>query len=135
VAKGWKAKGLLKPLWLTLPGKREELAERTEILPQTLSGYNSGKLLLGLKNGRKIAAVFKITLLELGRPIGDADEHDQTLLDRLQEVEGQLAAERERFDAFVQATTERLAILEEDLEPPVQRSTRRTAATKKGASK
>lgn len=83
--KGWKAAGLLQPLWGSVGG-RERLAEITGINTSTLSGINTGRLNLGPGNARKIAAALEVSVLELGAPIEAADEAGQTLLDRLLEL-------------------------------------------------
>lgn len=84
---GWSAKGLLKPLWDELPGKRDELAAVTGIRGTTLSAYNSGARPLGLANARRISAALDVTLLELGAPLDQADWADRTLLGHLRQLE------------------------------------------------
>lgn len=81
--RGWDAKGLLRPLWERLPGKRDELAVVTGIRGGTLSSYNSGKRLLGQKNARLIANALGVSLEELGAP---PNEEPQSIGDRLREL-------------------------------------------------
>jgi len=93
--KGWNAKGLLKPLWSRLEGKRDELARMTGIGGGVLSAYNSGKRPLGIANARRIAAALGVTVEELGGPAEPGVE--LALADRLRALEAaQIAAEVER---------------------------------------
>jgi transcriptional regulator with XRE-family HTH domain len=96
VATSWDATGRLAPIWKKVGG-RDKLADRTGIQAPTLSGYNTGRLPLGERNARKIAAALEVSLLELGAPEATADDPASlTLVDRLTElVEGaQLMAAR-----------------------------------------
>lgn len=70
--KGWDARGRLKPLW-KLVGGRDELAALTGILGPTLSGYNSGRLRLGIDNATRIvdaltAKGHEVSLRDVGSP-------------------------------------------------------------------
>lgn len=85
---GWSAQGLLEPLWKEIGG-RDELARRTGILGQTLSGYNTGKRPLGLINGRKIASALGVSLAELGGPLEGDDPRSQMVGSRLERLEEQ----------------------------------------------
>lgn len=89
--KGWDARGRLAPLWRELPGKRDELAERSGVKGPTLSAYNSGKRPLGYGNARKIAQALGVSLLDLGAPEATADEEYQTIDLRLELLAAQLA--------------------------------------------
>lgn len=94
---GWKAKGVLRPLWEQLPGKREQLAELTRISATELSSYNSGKKNLGLRNAKRIIAGFAekdivVSLVELGGPLDPDDPIGKRLADRLREIEDRVAA-------------------------------------------
>ena len=71
--KGWEARGLLKPLWGRVGG-RDRLAELTGIQPSTISGYNAGRLPLGMANARKIAAALGVTVADLGAPDQNGQE-------------------------------------------------------------
>ena len=95
--RGWDAAGLLAPLWDAVGG-RDGLARATGIQPATISGYNTGRLRLGLENARKIIAVLakrkvQIGLADLGAPervLVGVD--DRRVVDRLQQVEVKLGA-------------------------------------------
>jgi transcriptional regulator with XRE-family HTH domain len=93
VERGWNAKGLLRPHWERLPGKRDELARLTGIGPQTLSGYNSGQRRLGIGNAQRIAEALGITVLDLGAPTtAQVAERSAVVLDRLETLEARQAA-------------------------------------------
>lgn len=66
--RGWSAKGRLEPLWSRLKGRRDELADLTGIRGTMLSGYNSGKLKLGMRNAVKIADALGVSVYDLGAP-------------------------------------------------------------------
>lgn len=90
--RGWDASGLLEGLWGRIGG-RDRLAELTGIQPGTLSGYNTGRLPLGLANARKIAAALEVSVLDLGAPEEAAvTRRDRRVIDRLREVEAALQA-------------------------------------------
>lgn len=65
--KGWNATGRLSAHWNRVGG-RDGLAAATGITGSTLSGYNSGKRLLGEKNARVIAMALGVTIFDLGAP-------------------------------------------------------------------
>jgi transcriptional regulator with XRE-family HTH domain len=89
VDKGWNAQGLIEPLWRRLkPPLRETLAEMTGIQPGTLSGYNTGRLPLGMPNAQKIASALGISVYDLGAP-GPLQETFAT------SIMGQIVAELE----------------------------------------
>ena len=66
--RGWDATGLLKPLWKRAGLTRDKLAKETGILGGTLSGYNSGRLSLGMANAQRIASALDVTVEDLGAP-------------------------------------------------------------------
>jgi transcriptional regulator with XRE-family HTH domain len=92
MAEGWDAAGRLEPLWGRVGG-RDKLAKLTGIQPGTLSSYNSGKRGLGEKNARRIAAVLKVSIFDLGAPEAAAStRRERRVVDRLREVEAALEA-------------------------------------------
>ena len=82
---GWKAKGLLKPLWLA-HGGRKKVAGDAGISEGHLSKVNAGKAKLGLTVATKVASVTGVSVLELGAPVEQADAAGETLLSRLEEL-------------------------------------------------
>jgi len=105
VTAGWNAKGLLEPLWGKVGG-RDELAKLTGIQRGTLSGYNTGRLKLGLKNGPRIAEALKVTLYDLGAPEeADNSPQAQTIRDQL----ANLIRRHEELEALVTEGFARLA--------------------------
>jgi transcriptional regulator with XRE-family HTH domain len=84
--RGWKATGLLKPLWGRVGG-RDGLAARTGIVAANLSGYNTGRLRLGLANAERIAQALQVTIYDLGAPASvDSPGASTSVLDHLEEV-------------------------------------------------
>lgn len=79
--KGWNAKGCLTPLYKKHGGVAE-LAERTGIVRQTLGGYNTGRLPLGIENAQRIADAADVTLEDLGYPsdLNEASRAIRTLV-------------------------------------------------------
>src|SRR4051812_43030046 len=66
---GWKAKGLLKPLWTTLdPPIARQLAELSGVNEKTLYGVNTGRRTLGYDAAEKIPRALGISLYDLGAP-------------------------------------------------------------------
>ena len=94
--KGWKAKGLLKPLWQTYPGKRDGLAVAVGSTGGNLSGINSGRLRLGRDLGQRLADELGVSLLELGAPLEAVDARGLTLVSRLEALADQVAESVER---------------------------------------
>lgn len=86
--KGWKATGLLEAVWARIGG-RDELARLTGIQAGTLSGYNTGRLRLGIANARRIAdAIPGVTVFDLGAPEeAAATREERRVIDRLRELE------------------------------------------------
>lgn len=81
---GWPAKDLLKPLWRA-HGGRKAVAKEAGVSEGHLSKVNAGKTNLGLEVAQKFASVVGVSLLELGAPLGEAqDPASLTLLDRLE---------------------------------------------------
>lgn len=88
--RGWYATGRLELLWGSVGG-RDKLGALTGIQPGTLSGYNTGRLRLGLANAEKIAAALDCTLEDLGQPvIGDRSVPAQIRQAVREELEGAL---------------------------------------------
>jgi transcriptional regulator with XRE-family HTH domain len=99
VQKGWKATGLLEPLWGKVGG-RDELARKTGINPATLSGVNTGRLNLGRANAERIAQVLEVSLVELGAPEGEADDvRSQSLVDLLGDLRAVVDAQQKTIDS------------------------------------
>jgi transcriptional regulator with XRE-family HTH domain len=66
-----------------------QLEEATQIGHSTMSGYWSGRLTLGLGNARKIAAVLKVDLSELGyqeNPAAPAQVEVSRLIAQVEDV-------------------------------------------------
>jgi DNA-binding transcriptional regulator YdaS (Cro superfamily) len=103
VQKGWKAKGLIRPLWHRV-GSRERLSELTGINTATLSGMNSGRLNLGPANAATLAAALDVTPEDLGRPPGWADD-EEILGIRLEELATKLAVADEKQAALTRRVT------------------------------
>lgn len=94
----WDATGRLAALWGRVGG-RDNLADLTGIAPTTLSGYNQGRRKLGLRNGERIADALQVTIFDLGAPTtAQAAEQAATLLDRVEVLEGGLAAALREID-------------------------------------
>lgn len=101
--KGWKATGLLKPLW-GKAGGRDGLARKAGMQPATISGYNTGRLNMTLQAARRIALALDVTIYDLGAPV-DAETSSSPLLAELAEIRATLEAMVRREDA----TEERIA--------------------------
>ena len=95
LATSWNAAGLVRAAWLRLDvekAHREVLAERTGIPATSLSAMNTGKRPMTPAMARRIvAAVPGLTVLDLGAVEDEDDEEAQTLRDRLEEAELELA--------------------------------------------
>lgn len=61
----WSAEGLLRPLWGRVGG-RDALSRLTGIPGPNLSGYNTGRLPLGVDAARRIALALDVDLSDLG---------------------------------------------------------------------
>jgi hypothetical protein len=69
VKEGWKATGLLKPLWEKLePPIAESLSKISAVPTKSLYGYNTGRLNLGMDNAVKIAQACDVSVYDLGAP-------------------------------------------------------------------
>lgn len=97
--RGWDATGRLEALWHRVGG-RDKLAGITGISPTTLSGYNTGKKPLGMKNAPRIAEALGVTVYDLGAPPAVPKDPERDLLalveevrDRLQRIEQLLGAQ------------------------------------------
>jgi transcriptional regulator with XRE-family HTH domain len=78
---GWKAAGRIEPLWKQLdPPTRERLADLTGIRAETLSGYNTGRLSLGMDNAVRIANACNVSVYDLGAPGPAPDSFAMALL-------------------------------------------------------
>jgi hypothetical protein len=67
VKEGWKATGLLKPLWMKLdPPGAETLTALSGVPTKALYSYNSGKKNIGMVNAEKIAAALDLSIYDLG---------------------------------------------------------------------
>jgi hypothetical protein len=94
----WSAKGLLKPLWGRVGG-RDALARRSGVPAPNLSGYNTGRLRMGLDAGRRIASVLDVTIYDLGAPT-DAEAEGSPLMAELAEIRAALETMSTRREAF-----------------------------------
>ncbi len=84
--KGWKAEGLIRPLYKKAGG-RDALARKAQASPQTLSAIEGGRQNLGEALARRLAAAAGITLAELGAPEGVLEPRDRSILGRLAKLE------------------------------------------------
>lgn len=112
--RGWDAKGLLRPLWERLPGKRDELAELTGIRGTTLSSYNAGTRPLGIANARRIADALQVTVADLGGREGGLDAAP-TIRDLLEQLQATVEDQQLMIDAQ-RSATRRLQARVRDLE-------------------
>lgn len=91
VEPGWDAKGLLRPLWQSYPGKRDGLAAAIGSTGSTLSAVNTGRQRLGLDLGQRIAEALEITIFDLGAPTNaQVAARSAAVLDRLDALEARL---------------------------------------------
>lgn len=106
---GWKATGLLRPLWNEYEGGRDGLAEAVGTQGTVLSSINTGERNLGHDLAGRLAAELGISLAELGAPQGEmTDQESRTLLRRLQALE-------ERVDEIAERTAGALSRLEAEI--------------------
>ena len=120
-AKGWRATGLLQPLWAAYPGGRDALAQAIGTTGSALSSRNSGERNLGVELARKLAGELGVSLAELGAP-EDADDDlaSRGLLDRLESLADRVAYLLEReadLSLRVHAAEARLAQIESERTP------------------
>lgn len=89
---GWKATGLLLPLWNRYKGGREALASAVGTSPSTLSSINTGNRRLGYDLAGRLAAELGVTVTELGAPNGDRSPRDilQGVIEQLERLLAQL---------------------------------------------
>lgn len=121
VQEGWKAKGLLRPYWLTYDGGRDALARAVGTSPTVLSSINSGRRNLGFDLGPRLAAELDISLVELGGP-DDGSARSRTTLDRLATLEAQAARQARTIRDLTKRLTTAEALLGElRLRPDTQR--------------
>lgn len=114
--KGWKAKGRLEPLYEQVGG-RDKLAELSGLSVGHVSSVNGGTKDLGIAAANKLlAATSGFSLLDLGAParVVSGQRREAAAVTRLAQLEKKHAELRRQFDAFVEATTARLALREED---------------------
>lgn len=115
--KGWDATGLLEPLWGRVGG-RDRLAALTGIQAPTLSGYNTGRLPLGLRNAEKVASALGVTVFDLGAPTAEAEgPAAQSVLDRLEEAEAALR----KLGPDLVRLARRVSALEQQVQPRKRR--------------
>lgn len=95
--KGWKATGLLQPLWNSYEGGRKDMARRDALAKavgttgSVLSTINSGNRNLGHDLGRRLAAELRVTIFDLGAPEEAAEtRQEHRVIDRLREAEALL---------------------------------------------
>lgn len=99
--RGWKATGLLRPLWLAYTGgaciaRRDAFAKAVGSSGTTLSAINAGSRNLGIGLARRIAEVAGVSVLDVGAPEDLVDARGRTLLDHLEELGGRIADLTER---------------------------------------
>lgn len=94
----WSAKELLKPLWGRVGG-RDALARMTGIPAPNLSGYNTGRLRMGLDAGRRLALALDVTIYDLGAPT-DAEAEGSPLMAELAEIRATLETMNKRRETF-----------------------------------
>lgn len=100
---GWDATGRLEAFWGKVGG-RDKLADVTGIQRSTLSGYNTGRLPLGMKNAERIAAALNVTVFDLGAPTAQqAAARSVAVVDRVTAVEERLTGIEARLDEFQRA--------------------------------
>lgn len=85
--KGWDASRYLPALLAARGMTQEQLGLAAGIDRGQINGYCTGRIDLGIKNARRIAAVLEVSLLELGGTAEEDDARAMTILDRLAEVE------------------------------------------------
>lgn len=98
----WKATGLLEARWSSVGG-RDGLAAKTGIQPGTISGYNTGRLPLGMRNAKKIADALGVSVFDLGAPAETAQDQGLTVFDRLEALEGQADRNRDAIERILKA--------------------------------
>jgi hypothetical protein len=117
VERGWKATGLLKPLWSSYgegdeTARRDKLAAAAGTTGTVLSSINTGKRNLGWDLARRLAVELGITPVELGAPAQEDDEKGLRLVARLQALEARAARQERAAERFAGAVTVRLGVLE-----------------------
>lgn len=118
--KGWKAAGLLEPVY-EKAGGRDALAEKAGVSIAHLSGVNSGKRDLGITVARKIAnSVPGVTVLDLGAPEEAAIEEEHLLL---ADLRNRLAITEDEVQWLTDLTTRLARVAKVKLPPRAQRST------------
>lgn len=89
----------LPPLLAKKKWTQERLAAETGIRRTDINALANGRLDAGRSRLERIAAALEVSVLELGAPLGEADEAGQTLVDRLEELAATLAETLERQKA------------------------------------
>lgn len=116
--KGWNASEALPALLRNRRMTQQQLAAKTGIDRGTVNGYSTGRLDLGPLNARRIAAVLKVSLAELGAPEEEAvDRRSRAVLDRLRSLEAETAWLRSQLLRCLEALQ-----LEPQEEAPAARS-------------
>lgn len=117
--KGWKAKGLLQPLWNRYEGGRDALGAAVGTTGTVLSSVNSGKRSLGYDLAARLAAELHVTVLDLGAPEeAAAATRERRVIDRLRQLEEADA----RLLATVKSLTDRVEALEQQARPKRKRA-------------
>lgn len=119
--KGWKATGLLTPLY-EAHGGRDALAAKAKTSATTLSQINRGKRNLGLGLAQRIAEAAGISVLELGAPLEAADERSQTIFDRLEEVATHASADAVALRKDLRKAILRIRALEQQVPDGARRA-------------
>lgn len=115
--RGWKATGLLKPLWSSYgegdeKARRDKLAAAVGTTGTVLSSINTGKRNLGWNLARRLATQLDVTPVELGAPAQEDDEKGLRLVARLRALEDRAARQERAAERFAGAVTLRLGVLE-----------------------
>lgn len=82
--------GTLPPLLERKGWTQERLADETGIRRTDINAIARGRIEAGRDRLERIAEALEVSVLELGAPVGEADEAGRTLLDRQAELEAEV---------------------------------------------
>lgn len=100
---------LLKRKGMTQDG----LADATGIRRTDINALANGRIEAGRSRLERIAGALEVSVLELGAPAAEADAAGQSLLDRQEELEGEVL----RLTKQLARLTRRVAVLERQSRP------------------